>query len=100
MRRALVSFVAVLGLVLASGVQAQDPNLVGWWPLSAGSGEMAFDVSGSGMHGTINNAANGLGADGAVWVFSSWRRSAGPHSTGKPIRHADDSTVGVAVRWL
>ena len=65
MRRTLVSFVAVLGLVLASGVQAQDPNLVGWWPLSAGFGEMAFDISGNGVHGTINNPTNGLGADGA-----------------------------------
>ena len=63
-----VSFVAVLSLALASGAQAQDPNLVGWWPLNEGSGEMAFDVSGTGMHGTINNAANGLGTDGSVWV--------------------------------
>jgi len=63
-----VSFVAVLSLAFAGGAQAQDPNLVGWWTLSEGFGEMAFDVSGTGMHGTINNAANGLGADGSVWV--------------------------------
>ncbi|UCD51573.1 MAG: laminin G domain-containing protein, partial [Phycisphaerales bacterium] len=55
---------AVLSLEPTGG----DPILVGWWTLNEGSGEMASDMSGSDMHGTINNPANGLGADGSVWA--------------------------------
>jgi hypothetical protein len=62
------SFVAVLSLVLASGAEAADPNLVGWWPLNEGIGETVVDMSGNGVDGTIHNAANGLGMDGSVWV--------------------------------
>jgi hypothetical protein len=60
--------VAVLSLVLASGAEAADPNLVGWWPLNEGIGETVVDMSGNGVDGTIHNAANGLGMDGSVWV--------------------------------
>ena len=63
-----VSFVLVLGLAFASAASAADPNLVGWWPLDDGAGETVVDLSGSGNDGTINNPANGLGADGSVWV--------------------------------
>ncbi|NLZ05545.1 MAG: LamG domain-containing protein [Phycisphaerae bacterium] len=62
------SFVAVLSLVLASGAEAADPNLAGWWPLNEGIGETVVDMSGNGVDGTIHNAANGLGTDGSVWV--------------------------------
>ena len=68
-----VMFVAVLSLALASGAQAQDPNMLGWWPLSIGSGDMAFDVSGNGMDGTIYNPTAGLGVDGAAWVEDAVR---------------------------
>ncbi|MFZ2145760.1 MAG: LamG domain-containing protein, partial [Sedimentisphaerales bacterium] len=65
----LVSFVLVLGLVLTSVAGAADPDLIGWWPLNEGSGDIAIDLSGSGNDGTINNAASGgLGSGGSVWV--------------------------------
>ena len=64
----LVSFILVLGMALASGAKAADPNLVGWWLLNEGAGDIAVDASGSGNDGTINNLNGGLGADGSVWV--------------------------------
>ena len=62
----LASFVLLLSLV--GGAGAADPNLVGWWPLSEGFGEIAADLSGNGNDGTIHNLNGGLGLDGSVWV--------------------------------
>jgi len=64
----LVSFILVLSLALASGAKAADPNLVGWWPLNEGSGDIAIDLSGSGNDGMIGNLNGGLGLDGSVWI--------------------------------
>jgi len=65
----LVSFVLVLGLVLTNVAGAADPDLIGWWPLNEGSGDVAIDLSGSGNDGTIRNAdSGGLGDGGSVWV--------------------------------
>jgi hypothetical protein len=65
----LVSFVLVLGLVLTSAAGAADPDLIGWWPLNEGSGDVAIDLSASGNDGTIRNAdSGGLGDGGSVWV--------------------------------
>jgi hypothetical protein len=64
----LVSFILVLSMALASGAKAADPNLVGWWLLNEGAGDIAVDASGSGNDGTINNLNGGLGIDGSVWV--------------------------------
>jgi hypothetical protein len=64
----LALFVLVLGLGFAGGARAADPNLVGWWPLNEGSGEIVLDLSDSASDGTINNANGGLGADGSVWA--------------------------------
>ena len=64
----LISFILVLSLVLVSGAKAADPNLVGWWPLDEGAGDIAIDLSGSGNDGTISNLNGGLGLDGSVWV--------------------------------
>jgi hypothetical protein len=58
----------VVSLVLASGAKAADPNLVGWWPLNEGSGDVAIDLSGNGNDGTISNVNGGLGTDGSVWL--------------------------------
>jgi hypothetical protein len=69
----LAPFVLVLCLALAGGVQAADPNLVGWWPLNDGSGGTVADLSGRGTTGTINNPNGGLGADGSVWVTDAER---------------------------
>lgn len=61
------SFVLVL-LVLAGGIQAADPNLIGWWPLNEGAGTAVADLSGVGTTGTIINPNGGLGLDGSVWL--------------------------------
>jgi hypothetical protein len=61
-------FVLVLSLAFAGGTRAADPNLMGWWPLNEGSGEIALDLSDSASDGTIINLTGGLGPDGSVWV--------------------------------
>jgi len=33
-------------------------NLIGWWPLNEGSGDVARDMSGNGYNGTISGATN------------------------------------------
>ncbi len=65
-------FVLVL-LALASGVEAADPNLVGWWPLNEGTGAVVLDLSGRGSNGTINNPNGGLGVNGSVWIQDAER---------------------------
>jgi len=69
----LALFVLVLGVAFAGGAKAADPNLVGWWPLNDGAGEVALDLSDSGFNGTILNPTGGLGADGSVWVEDAER---------------------------
>ncbi|MHC4207318.1 MAG: LamG domain-containing protein, partial [Planctomycetota bacterium] len=64
----LVSVVLVLDMVLISGAGAAEPELVGWWKLDEGIGNIANDSSASGNDGIINNtAAGGLGDDGSAW---------------------------------
>jgi len=46
----LVCFVLALGMVLTSVVQAE---LIGWWKFEEGSGDIAYDSSGNGHHGTL-----------------------------------------------
>jgi len=65
-------FVLVL-LALASGVEAADPNLVGWWSLNEGAGTLVIDLSGHGSNGTVNNPNGGLGVDGSVWLADAAR---------------------------
>jgi hypothetical protein len=60
----LVSFVLVLGLVPPN---VANGELLGWWKLDEGSGNVANDSSGKGNHGTIHNASGGLGPGGSVW---------------------------------
>ena len=64
----LVSVVLVLDLILISGASASDPDLVGWWKLDDGSGDIVTDLSASGNDGTIHNTGGGLGPNGSVWV--------------------------------
>ena len=59
-----VSVVLVLGL--SSAVSAQ---LVGWWPLDEGSGNIARDSSGNGNDGTINGAQATEGHIGGALLF-------------------------------
>jgi concanavalin A-like lectin/glucanase superfamily protein/F5/8 type C domain-containing protein len=49
----LFSCFLVLGLVLASTVQAADPSLIGWWPLNEEAGDIAVDASGNGNDGAL-----------------------------------------------
>jgi hypothetical protein len=59
----------VLSLVLTNVAGAADPDLIGWWPLNEGSGDVAIDLSASGNDGTITNAdSGGLGDNGSAWV--------------------------------
>jgi hypothetical protein len=60
-------------LALASGVEAADPNLVGWWSLNEGTGAVVIDLSGHGSNGTVNNPTGGLGVDGSVWLADAKR---------------------------
>jgi len=63
-----VSHVLILTLVVTSAARAADPDLIGWWPLNEGSGDTAYDLSGSAVDGTIRSAATGgLGDGGSVW---------------------------------
>ena len=62
------SLVLIFSLALVGGAKAADPNLIGWWPLNDGAGDVALDLSDAGVAGTINNPTGGLGVDGSVWV--------------------------------
>jgi hypothetical protein len=63
-----ICFVLVLGAFSAGGAKAADPDLVGWWKLDEGSGDVAYDSSRSATNGTIANAATGgLGPGGSAW---------------------------------
>jgi len=64
----LTFVIFVLGLVLTDTTLAQPANLYARWPLNEGEGEVVFDISGNDLHGMIQNADNGLGPDGSVWV--------------------------------
>jgi len=59
MFKKLICFVFVLGLILTSTANADDPNLVGWWTFDEGEGTVAADLSGNGYDGTVI---------GATWV--------------------------------
>ncbi|MGB2863831.1 MAG: LamG domain-containing protein [Sedimentisphaerales bacterium] len=88
----LVCFVFVLGLFLTSAAQAE---LMGWWKLDEGSGNVAYDSSGNGRDGTLNGdpqwVAGWLGGaldfdgddhvdtgytdDLANWTIAAWVKS-------------------------
>jgi hypothetical protein len=61
-----LSFLLTLSFVLTS---AADAELVGWWKLDDGSGEVAVDSSGYGRDGTITNATWEAGKYGAALAF-------------------------------
>ncbi|HUV66417.1 MAG TPA: hypothetical protein VMW24_21185, partial [Sedimentisphaerales bacterium] len=50
----MISFILVLGLVLANAANAADPDLLGWWKLDESSGTTAYDSSGNGYDGILN----------------------------------------------
>ena len=47
----LTGLVLIVGLLMTNAVQAQDPNLVGWWKLDEGLGNIATDSSIYGNNG-------------------------------------------------
>jgi hypothetical protein len=59
--------VLLLGLVLIGKAISAGSDLLGWWPLDEGVGDVAYDVSGKANHGTIHNPRGGLGPGGSVW---------------------------------
>ncbi len=62
-RFCVVLLVLVWGLVLPSVAAGADPNLVGWWRLDEGAGDVALDSSGQENHGALSDAA---------WVVPGW----------------------------
>jgi len=88
----LASIIVVL--VLTSGAGAAEPELIGWWKLDEGSGNIATDLSASGNDGTIaNEDSGGLGDGGSVWVDDPER--------GMVLSfNGDDSTGAVVVTNL
>ena len=65
----LVCFVLVLGMVITSGANAADPDLVGWWKLDEGSGDTAIDSSGNGFDIPLQNHTWGNGVFGGAVHF-------------------------------
>ncbi len=57
MRTKLVLLWVVSGLFAASVAQGADPSLIGWWKLDEGSGSTAFDSSGHGNDGSLEDDA-------------------------------------------
>ncbi len=53
MRRTHVFLVSIVLLATATGTQAQDPDLLGWWKFDEGTGIIAVDSSGNGNDGTF-----------------------------------------------
>jgi hypothetical protein len=62
-----LTVVLLLGLVLTTAAKSADSDLLGWWPLDEGAGNVVNDLSGKGNHGTIQNPNGGLGPGGSVW---------------------------------
>ncbi|HUU20279.1 MAG TPA: LamG-like jellyroll fold domain-containing protein [Sedimentisphaerales bacterium] len=58
----LVSFVFVLSVALTGTARAE---LVGWWKFDEGSGTTAYDFSGNGNDGTLENAG-AMGGEGGM----------------------------------
>ena len=46
----------------AAGGFVSQANLIGWWPLAEGAGDICYDGSGNGYHGTASNT------DGDEWL--------------------------------
>lgn len=68
-KRLVFVFCFMLFLIVVETAIAQDsdPNLLGWWKLNDGSGDIAYDSSGRENNGTIYNLNSGMGPDGSVW---------------------------------
>jgi hypothetical protein len=65
----LVSFVLVLGLVPTNAAGAADPDLIGWWKLDEGSGDIAIDSSGNGFDIPLQNTTWENGKFGGALHF-------------------------------
>ena len=63
--------VVLLATLLTGAVQAQDPNLVGWWTFDEGSGAIAHDASGHGYDGTVTDALWEQGLNGSALNFDA-----------------------------
>ncbi|HEC03850.1 MAG TPA: LamG domain-containing protein, partial [Phycisphaerales bacterium] len=61
-----LSVALVLGIVAATTAQNIDPSLVGWWTFDEGAGNVAGDLSGKSVAGTLVN--------GPTWGFEGDHR--------------------------
>ena len=64
----LIVIVVLTSIIVSKPASAEDPTLFGWWKLDEGGGDIAYDSSGRGFNGTINNLAGGRGPNGSVWL--------------------------------
>ena len=55
-------------LLITHSALGANPDVIGWWLLDEGEGNVAIDSSGNGNDGAIENLNNGLGAGGSAWV--------------------------------
>src|SRR4030042_5738590 len=56
----LICFVLLLALMGVSVAQEVDPNLVGWWKLDEGTGQLAYDETAYWNDGVLNG--------GPLWI--------------------------------
>jgi len=74
MKATRVSGVILILLIAGQAGLADDPNMLGWWPLSEGVGDVVMDVSGNGNDGVIGGENGGWVEDpafGSVLYFGS-----------------------------
>ncbi len=64
----LAVVVLTMGRVADRAAGADDPSLLGWWKLDEGAGDVAYDSSGRGVDGAINNLQGGMGLNGDAWI--------------------------------
>jgi hypothetical protein len=63
----LAAGLAVLALPAGAFAATDFGRLAGWWPLSEGRGQTAYDLSGNGNHGTLGSTP-GVDANDPTWI--------------------------------
>ena len=98
MCKKLVCIIFLLGSILTSTANANDPNLVGWWRLNEGSGTLAIDSSGNNLHGELVNEPLWVaGIQGTALQFADGSHVAVPGYEGILGTHARTSTAWINV---
>ncbi|MHA2314518.1 MAG: LamG domain-containing protein [Candidatus Hermodarchaeia archaeon] len=98
MCKKLVCIIALLGSILTSTANANDPNLVGWWRLNEGSGTLAIDSSGNNLNGELVNEPLWVaGIQGTALQFADGSHVAVSGYEGILGTHARTSTAWINV---